>query len=156
MPVNLVTINDINSWIALAQEVESLFGPMVADQNFLSAMRQIIAEKNAFCIRSDEKGEPRPLCGIIAISPENNEITWFAVASQERGKGYGSKLLTYALTQLDPNRPIIVQTFAKEVEAGAGARNLYLQAGFIDAEDAGMNPAGIPTVIMKREIQQRM
>ncbi|MDY0095637.1 MAG: hypothetical protein RBT80_23325 [Candidatus Vecturithrix sp.] len=53
MPVEPVTLYDIASWLVLAQEVEPLFGPMVTDENFLSAMRHIIAEKNAFCIRSD-------------------------------------------------------------------------------------------------------
>ncbi len=103
MPVEPVTLSDIASWLVLAQEVEPLLGPMVTDKSFPSAMRQIIAEKN---------GDPKPLCGIIAILPENNEITWLSVANQERGKGYGSELLTY---------------------------------------EAGINPAGIPTIIMKRE-----
>jgi hypothetical protein len=59
-------------------------------------------------------------------------------------------LLREAIGRLDPNRPVYVQTYDDTVEAGAAARALYLNMGFADFRDGGLNPAGLSTVIMER------
>ena len=53
--------------------------------------------------------------------------------------------------ELDSCRDMIVQTFAPGVPEGEAARRLYMKYGFADRRDGGLNPAGIPTVIMVRE-----
>ena len=79
-----------------------------------------------------------------------NEIMWLAVSEAERGKGYGRQLLEAALRVLDTTGDIVVQTFDRTVEEGKAARRLYADFGFVDDRDGGLNPAGIPTVLMKR------
>jgi len=145
MNVTIVKDDDINSWLELIREVEPLFGPMASDAHFLQAIKDVIIQQEAFCIRETAN----VLCGVIVISKAKNEIEWFAVAKEERKKGYGSILLKHAIAQLDPNRPITVQTFAEDTPEGLGARKLYLKAGFTEIQKAGPNPAGISTVIMK-------
>ncbi|PWV64581.1 GNAT family N-acetyltransferase [Plasticicumulans acidivorans] len=138
--------SDFLSWLALAREVEPLFGPMVDEEGFHAALRQAIGGEAAFCIRHDD-GDA--LCGGVIISPAANEIVWLAVAERFRRRGFGRALLRGALDRLERRERIRVQTFAAGVAAGAAARRLYLAAGFSDVEAAGANPAGIATVIMQ-------
>jgi len=138
--------SDIGNWLELAQEIEPLFGPMVGEAGFHEAIKTVLGKDRAFCLRDDRD----KLCGIIVISYEKNEIEWFAVANSDRRKGYGEKLLNHAINKLNPQKRISVQTFDKTVLAGLSARKLYIKCGFQEVEQAGLNPAGIPTVILKR------
>ena len=146
MKIEDVKNSDDGNWLELAQKVEPLFGPMVGEAGFNEAIKTVIGKDRAFCLRDDND----KLCGIIVISYERNEIEWFAVANSDRRKGYGEKLLNHAINKLNPQRMISVQTFDKTVLAGLGARKLYIKCGFHEVEQAGLNPAGVPTVILKR------
>lgn len=146
MKIDAVGKKDVVVWMNLAKEVEPLFGPMVGQDDFHTAMKDIISSQNAFCAR-DENGQA---LGIVAVDPEQNEILWLAVSTGARGNGIGESLLTHAIACLDAKRPIHVQTFAAKVPAGMAARKLYRAAGFVDVADSGLNPAGLPTVLMEK------
>jgi ribosomal protein S18 acetylase RimI-like enzyme len=136
--------------MALAGEVEHLFGPMVGSPSFRLGLAELIAKSNAFCIRAGDGPPGSALCGAVAVIAEHNEIAWLAVARSCQGRGHARALLGHAIARLDPRRDVIVQTFAPEIEQGLAARRLYLSAGFIDLRPAGPNSAGIPTVFMIR------
>lgn len=145
--IRLVTNQDLDAWMELAREVEPLFGEMVANEDFISGIKDCISNQSAFCVvNTDNEIE-----GIIAINKALNEIAWLAVGEKHRGKGYGYQLLEKAIGSLDKSKPIYVQTFSPGVKAGEAARKIYLKFGFKDDKDGGKNPAGIDTVIMKRE-----
>jgi len=148
--VNIVMAEDKDfaSWLHLAEEVEGLFGPMVSDKSFKEALRRVITDKQAFCIRVNNGKAGSKLIGGIIISFEENEIMWFSVASQYRNQGVGQKLIAHAMNHLDKARPVTVSTFDKTVTEGIPARKLYLKNGFTDMESRGVNPAGIPIVLM--------
>lgn len=146
MKIEAVRHGDIDNWLELAQEVEPLFGPMVNEAGFHAALEAVIDEARAFCIRNDIG----KLCGAIVLSYEKNEIEWLAVSVRQRRKRLGEALLNYAINKLNPWEWITVQTFDKTVIAGIEARNLYTKYGFQEVEQAGLNPAGLPTVILKR------
>lgn len=147
MKIDIVGKKDIVTWLDLAKEVEPLFGPMIGQDDFHTALKAIISSQNAYCAR-DEIGRP---LGIVAVSPVENQILWLAVFSSSQGQGIGEKLLDYAMNQLNASAPIRVQTFADSVPAGAPARKLYLAAGFLDNADGGLNPAGLSTVFMEKK-----
>lgn len=151
--LRLSILTDYPDWLDLAKEVESLFGPMVDEPAFCDGLRTAILEKNALCVVEGERGQHDIFHGGIIISKESNEIVWFAVARQNRGQGIGGALLSDAINRLDRTRPITVTTFDQTVTAGASARNLYRTAGFSDTCAAGLNPAGIPIVIMTLKSQ---
>lgn len=142
-----LTSHDYERWLALATEVEPLFGPMVSDSGFQSALREAIAQGSALGLKAQDG-----IAGIVAIDRERNEITWLAVGASYRGKGYGDRLVKAALKALAADRDVQVQTFAPHVPAGFSARRIYLANGFVDAGSAGPNPAGIETVIMRRPV----
>lgn len=143
-------IGDFDQWIRLAREVEPLFGPMVEDPGFREGLRQALVDRNAFCVRREDGEAGQNIQGGIVVSPRDNEILWFAVAGSSRGQGVGKVLLDGAIRHLDPQRPMIVTTFDRSVEAGLPARRLYRRHGFKDDRPGGLNPAGIPTVVMVR------
>lgn len=147
MKIDTVKKCDIDDWLELVREVEPLFGPMIGTAGFQEHLIAVIGEERAFGIRNDSG----KLCGIIVVSYEKNEIEWLAVASSDRQNGFGEKLLNHAINKLTAPKPITVQTFDKTVPAGLGARKLYMKCGFQEIEKAGLNPAGFPTVILKRE-----
>ncbi|HPQ44034.1 MAG TPA: GNAT family N-acetyltransferase [Syntrophales bacterium] len=149
MNIQYAQATDFDQWIALAREVEPLFGPMAEEVPFQEALRDAISRKNAFCIRSNSDGNEQTLQGGIVISKESNEIAWFAVPKQYRGKGHGRQLLSFAIRKLNPQESIFVQTFDESVSEGKAARTLYSDFGFLDYKDGGLNPAGIPTVVMQ-------
>ncbi len=149
MDVDSSKPEDFNGWIKLAKEVEPLFGPMADEIGFQDAVKNAISTNTAFCIYSYAKDAGKSLKGGVVISKESNEIVWLAVSQQFRGLGCGRKLLDFAIKQLNPQENIYVQTFDESVPEGKPARNLYLAAGFTDFKDGGLNPAGVPTMIMQ-------
>lgn len=149
MNIAYAALTDFDAWTALAREVEHLFGPMADDASFQKALRQAIAQKTAFCIRANLEESDHALKGGIVISKESNEIAWLVVSDRHRGKGYGRKLLKFAVDKLNHQESIFVQTFDESNSEGKAARKLYSDFGFVDYKDGGLNPAGIPTVIMR-------
>ena len=146
MKIETIKSCDIMDWLKLVREVEPLFGPMIGMDGFQEHLARVVDAGRAFGIRNDRGA----LCGVAVVSFENNEIEWLAVASRDRNNGLGEILLQYAIYQLDGQRPMVVQTFAEGVPTGMGARKLYRKCGFDESEPAGLNPAGLPTVILRR------
>ena len=146
--IQIATVDDFAGWLALAREVEPLFGPMVDDPAFHEFLRKVLREQRAFCIREGDGPPGSPLCGGIAISKKRNQIAWLAVAEKQRRKGYGQALLEYALDNLNPQEDIWVQTFDDAVIEGRSARRLYQHFGFCDHHPLEPTAAGTPRVMM--------
>lgn len=144
------SLSDFEAWIALAREVEPLFGPMADEVSFRDALKQAITAGSAFCIGPNGNDREQALSGGVVLSPQTNEIAWLAVSAATRGKGYGRALLELAVGRLNNREPMGVQTFDASVPEGRAARKLYEGFGFSDLRKEGMNPAGLPTVIMER------
>jgi ribosomal protein S18 acetylase RimI-like enzyme len=136
----------IPEWLELAREVEPLFqAAMASDAGFHEFMKRKIEQKEAYSIRDDAKR----LLGLIAISHNNNAISWFAVFSKHRKSGVGSSLLGHALQELDNGREITVVTFRKDNEAGIPTRRLYQKFGFIE-HDSNVYYDGLPRSLLKK------
>ena len=153
MDVDDLRLTDFDGCIALVREVEPLFGPMADEVDFQNALKKAISNNAAFCIRSAQNEMDKTLKGGIVISKESNAIAWFAVSRRCRGMGYGRQLLTYAIGKLNTRKSIFVRTFDESVSEGKAARKLYSDFGFADYRDGGFNPAGVPTVIMQKQVE---
>lgn len=145
--IRRATPDDIPSWLELAREVEHLFGPMADIPEFRHALQEAVRLGDASCATPASSSA---IVGGIVISPASNSIEWLAVSRVARGAGLGRGLLALAIDNLDPGRPISVQTFAQTSPDGAAARQLYSSFGFTDREPKGPTPAGVPTVLMHK------
>lgn len=145
--VYILEQQDYNTWLEFASEVESQFGPMADSIEFQEGIKSCIQKKDAYGV----KNENGNLTGIIALDRHNNEILWLAVGEKYRGKKYGDMLIKKAISELEKNGDIYVQTFSKEIEEGRSARIIYERNGFVDLKSAGKNPANLETVIMVRK-----
>lgn len=141
---------DVSGWLALAKEVEHLFGPMSEVPEFRSALDGAIGGGHALAAVATSEDGGEELAGGIVFSPEGGAIEWLAVSTRARERGLGRELLAAAIARLDRARPVRVQTFAPASPDGVAARRLYAAFGFEDREAAGPTPAGVPTVIMVR------
>ena len=98
--VVLAQPEDIPAWLALATEVEPLFGPMVSEPSFHRALHKHIGRGTAFCVR-DEDGRPGdPLLGglLFSLDPPIYRIGWLAVAELHRRQGIGILVDTICVT----------------------------------------------------------
>ncbi len=144
------TLEDFPGWLSLARDVETFFGPMADNPGFCRALRQAIVDHNAYCVRDTVHGCGRIVRGAIVLDPAANEIRWFAVHRDSRGKGLGRALLRRAIETLRADMPILVTTFDDTVQGGAPARALYARFGFRFVQKSGVNPAGVPTALLQR------
>ncbi len=138
--------DDFHAWLALARDLEPLFGPMVDVPEFRAGLAGAIAAGTALAV-DDATGA---FAGGLLFEPDLNAIAWLGVTAAVRGRGLGGALLAAGLAALDPDRPIGVQTFAPGCAEGEAARALYLDRGFVDAAPADPAPSGLPTVLMRR------
>lgn len=134
MIVEIATKEIINDWIELAREVEPIFqGSMAENDDFHHFMISKIEKEQAFIIR---EAKTKNLMGLITISINKNQISWFAVAKEYRKMGVGSMLLEYAINKLNSNEEISVITFRKDYKEGIPARHIYEKFGFKDFDDS--------------------
>ncbi len=143
---------DFPLWLNLAREMEPLFGPMAEDPEFHQGLMRCIRENRALVVADDD---PIRLLGGALFDGSSNEILWLAVTNKARGRGIGQNLLSRTLEKLDPQRSVMLQTYAPGIPAGRSAISLYEKHGFIISRNAGNNPAGLPTVIMCRKPRNR-
>jgi GNAT superfamily N-acetyltransferase len=143
---------DVPSWLALAAEVEPLFGPMVHEPGFLEALRRNIARGTAFCVREGDGPPGKPLMGGLLFSPKPPVYTigWLAVARRHRGCGVGRLLVEHAISLVRPPAEMVVTTFGSDSEEGRPARCLYERLGFRLAEMAPPGPEGGSRQVFRR------
>lgn len=114
MLIRTVTVCDIPAWRALSSEYDRYVSELVGDIGewyeggngspaFIDYMNAKISKQEAFMAVSD--GDR--CLGIIAVSRQNNRITFFGIS---RGIDISAarSLLLYALTELDASRDIFI------------------------------------------------
>ena len=147
---------DMPGWLALAAEVEPLFGPLVNDTGFHGALRKNIARGTAFCVREGDGPPGAPLAGGLLFSPHPPlyRIGWLAVSDACRRRGVGRALLEHALGLVQPPAEITVVTFGEDNAAGRPARRFYERLGFHAAEPAPAGPEGGSRQVYRRVIER--
>jgi ribosomal protein S18 acetylase RimI-like enzyme len=153
MQIELAQPADIAPWLDLAAEVEFLFGPMVGDPAFHSALERNIQRRSAFCIREQPGAPGTPLVGALLFSAAHApyyKINWLAVAGRWRGRGAARALALHCFGLVQPPAELSVITFGADIEAGRPARRFYEQIGFHAAEAAPVGPEGGSRQIYRR------
>lgn len=131
MQVAIAVRADIPSWLSLAAEVEELFGPLVDDPGFQSALVRNIDRGTALCARAAGGHAGSALAGGLLFSARHPhyEITWLAVEGKSRGRGIGRLLVGALLAFISPPCTVDVWIFGPD-HPGSGARIFYEKRGF--------------------------
>lgn len=154
MNVAVAQVEDIPQWRALAAEVEFLFGPMVDDPGFLSALERNILRGTALCVREGDGPAGAPLLGAILFSlshAPHYHIGWLAVAERARRLGVGRVLVQPVFDLVQPPADISVVTFGPDIAAGQPARRFYERLGFVVVADAPNGPEGGSRQVLRRD-----
>ena len=136
-PVRDSTPTDVPSWLALAAEVEPLFGPM-------PGIRGVI-ERGVERGTALVTGAQGAITGGILLSRDDqaHRINWLAVATSARGHGLGAALVSAALDRWRVG-DIDVVTFTRDTPGGEPARHLYERFGFVRLGPAPTGSDGRP------------
>ena len=154
MQIALAQPVDIPAWLALAAEVEPLFGPMVADPGFHAALERNIQRQTAFCIREQESAPGVPLMGGLLFSPTHAPhytIGWLAVVQRWQRQGVAQMLVEHCVRLIQPPAELSVVTFGADNLAGSLARRFYERMGFQAAEAAPHGPEGGTRQVYRRQ-----
>jgi GNAT superfamily N-acetyltransferase len=127
--VDFAREGDISAFMALASEVEELFGaPMSTDPLFAATVLKNIRRRTALVVR--ERDEPgTALIGAVLWSPSSRQIGWLVVARAWRGKGVGTMLVNEVVSAAGAG-PLRVVTFASGSEEMEQTRQFYAKLGF--------------------------
>ncbi len=156
MHVALAQIADIPAWLDLAAEVESLFGPMVADPAFHAALERHIRRQTAFCIREQDGAPGTALIGGLLFSAAHAphyKIGWLAVSQRCRRQGLAKALVDYCFRLIQPPAELSVVTFGADNASGEPARRFYERVGFQPAEAAPNGPEGGTRQVFRRRFE---
>jgi GNAT superfamily N-acetyltransferase len=142
MNVVPATLDDTDSLLALAAEVEDWFGPMVTDAGFHQALAKNISRGSAFVVRA----EPADLLGAILTggNAPTYRINWLVVAASARRLGVGRALAGHIISRAQRPCQIDVITFGRDHPAAikGGARTFYERLGFTAGKNAPGGPEG--------------
>ena len=151
MLIRQVTMDDRQTWLALAHESDEIVSRLIPDiatfyDGFDDYMDAKIRQNEAFL--AEDRMSKRCL-GIIAFSKKNNRITYLGVADNNAIQKIGSKLMEVALNQLDNSREISVNVIKSDAEPIKQEQKLYESLGFTEYDNT-IFEAGVPACLMKR------
>ena len=132
MEVKCGTVQDVESWMELVQQVRWNFPglePELALEDHRKTVLRFMGENRALCVKNEEK-----VIGVLLFSKKHNMICCLAVAPEYRKNGIASALLEKALSELDRSKDITVSTFRENDEKGTVPRGLYKKFGFSEGE----------------------
>jgi len=154
MRVVVAVPEDVPAWLALAAEVECLFGPLVGEPTFLRALERNVARGSAYSVREGDGPPGAPLEGGLLFSahPPEYRIGWLAVAARARRRGVGRRLVSHVLALAARPARVSVVTYGEEVVGGAPARRFYERLGFLPAEMTLPGPDGGARQVYRREL----
>ena len=153
MIVQTATFDDMSSWLALAAQVEHLFGPMVDNKLFHDALLKNIRRGSAFCIRKRDGKPGKPLLGGLLFSahPPVYRIGWLAVSKEQRRRGVGRALVEHAFGLVVPPADMMVTTFDEKDPLGRDAVRFYKEMGFRMMDVASVRaPSGMECRVYSR------
>lgn len=132
MEVKYGTVQDIESWMELVQQVRWNFPSLeteLALEDHRKTVLRFMGEKRALCVKNDDK-----VIGVLLFSKKHNMICCLAVAPEYRKNGIASALLEKALSELDRSKDITVTTFRENDKKGTAPRGLYKKFGFSEGK----------------------
>jgi ribosomal protein S18 acetylase RimI-like enzyme len=158
MRIQLANKHDIPNWLALAAEVEHLFGPMVDNPSFLKSLKENIDRGTAVCVRRRDGPPGKQLLGAMLFTenPPTYRIGWLAVATEWRRRGVGRALVQYVLDLVTPPAEVFVTTFHEKDTVGREAVRFYRELEFRRFDTSPVrSPSGKQCQVLRRIFRAR-
>ncbi len=152
MIIKEVTKEDIPVWLAIAHDGDAIIARMIPDiavfyAGFNDYMQRKIQHHEAFKAHDTISGK---CMGVIAFSKNNNRITFLGINKTANFHTIGTKLVEYALKELDNTKEITASVLDSNVGVFQKERSLFKTFSFIEANDKIME-SGVQAIQMKRQ-----
>lgn len=151
MELSFGTREDLEDWMRLVEQVREQL-PGLETEEALEAHRNTVLEfmdrASALCARTQGG-----LAGVLLFSREPPMLCFLAVEPRHRREHIAEKLVSRAISLMDPSKDVTVTTFREGVPEGAAARAFYRSMGF--AEGALTEEFGSPVqeFVLKRSVE---
>lgn len=148
--IQKLSFDDCQIWLNLAHEADKIVQKLIPDINifyegFDLYMNSKIQKNEAYMVVNDDS---KKCMGIVAFSRTYNRITFLGVFELFDFIGVGSKLVDFALKQLDCSKPISANVLKGDIEPLQKERQLYETFGFIEYDNS-IFEAGVPACMFR-------
>lgn len=150
--IQKLSFEDCEIWLKLAHEADKIVGKLIQDINiffegFDLYMNSKIQKSEAYMAINDNSKE---CMGIVAFSRTYNRITFLGVFEAFDFTAVGSKLVGFALKQLDCSKYITANVLKGDIEPLQKEKHLYETFGFIE-DNNSIFEAGVPACMLRLE-----
>lgn len=150
MIIQKLTLDNRQIWLALAHESDKIVKMLIENidifyDGFDSYMNTKIEKNEAYMAIDDNL---KQCMGIVAFSKTYNRITFLGVFELFDFISVGSKLIDFALKQLDFSKPISANVLKGGIEPLLKERQLYETFGFVEYDNS-IFEAGVPACMMR-------
>ncbi|MDF2505443.1 GNAT family N-acetyltransferase [Clostridium sp.] len=148
--IHKLTLYDCRIWLNLAHESDKIVEMLIENihtfyEGFDSYMNAKIEKNEAYMAIDDNL---KQCMGIVAFSKTNNRITFLGVFELFDFISVGSKLIDFALNQLDFSKPISANVLKGDIEPLLKERQLYEKFGFVE-HDNSIFEASVPACMLR-------
>lgn len=130
MEIRLAQAQDIDTWMALVEQVRDAFPGLEATEAIAehrATVLHFIAQSAAICAADAYR-----IVGILLFSKAAGELCFLAVDPACRRQHIAQRLVSFMLTQMDADQDITVTTYREDDADGRAARAFYKHLGFTE------------------------
>ena len=148
MEIRLAQAQDIDTWMALAEQVRDVFPGLEtaeAMEEHRATVLRFIKNSSAVC-----GAEADRMAGILLFSRESGQLCFLAVDPSYRRQHIARKMVSLMLTQIDEGKDITVTTYREDDPNGQAARAFYKRLGFSEGKLTEECGCPVQEFILKR------
>lgn len=148
MEIRLAQAQDIDAWMALAEQVRDVFPGLEtaeAMEEHRATVLRFIKNSSAVC-----GAEADRMAGILLFSRESGQLCFLAVDPSYRRQHIARKMVSLMLTQIDEGKDITVTTYREDDPNGQAARAFYKRLGFSEGKLTEEFGCPVQEFILKR------
>jgi hypothetical protein len=148
--IRKLTLNDCETWLKLAYESDKIIRKLIPNsdvfyEGFDLYMDAKIQKNEAYMVVDENLNQ---CMGVVAFSKTYNRITFLGVFELHDFRSVGSKLIHFALKQLDCSKPISVNVLKGSIQPLLEERQLYEAFGFVEYNNSIVE-AGVPACMFR-------
>ncbi len=149
MIIELATKRNIDDWMDLVGQVKGSFPGLETEEAMAEHRKTVLKFMDkgcAICAKTEDR-----IVGTLLFSRQTNTLCFLAVDAQCRRQRIGSKMFSYILTFMDPEKDITVTTYRADVPEGIPARKFYKKMGFVEGKLTEEFGSLVQEFVLKRQ-----